>query len=158
MKKTVIIFMVILATGCIQQKNEIEFSDLNEDLSCIFCPDIEEIIITSQEEYENLLECKSDSPACRGFVLPYIDFSENVLLGKYVYGSGCSITFERHVYRDDAAKKIIYSITVIEEGLCEMMGMSMNWITIPTIPGYTIVFEVNKQERIFPLVTLLSAI
>lgn len=155
MNKSIILIGLILVTGCIQQKNEISFSDLNEDLACISLHKTsgmylhhipEEFIINSQEEYKELLEYKSDSPACKDFVLPHIDFSENTLLGKYASGSGCSVKFEKHVYIDDANKKIIYSIKVIGEGDCEMMGMSMNWITIPTKipPDYIVVFEVKN--------------
>lgn len=149
-----IVVVLVLVTGCIQQEEEIEYSDFNEDLACIFplgAP--EDAVITSQEEYEKLLEYTSESPDCRDFVLPFIDFSEYTLLGKHAYGVGCSTTFVRHVYKDTENKKIIYSIVVVEEGNCEMIGMSMNWIKIPKIPpGYTVVFEVcKKQAEIFPL-------
>jgi hypothetical protein len=145
-----IIILVILVVGCINQKDEIAFTDLEEDLSCIFPLDMpEEMVITSQKEYEELLTYVSDSPTCQDFVLPDLDFSQVTLLGKHAYGVGCSITFERHVYRDTEQKKIIYSVTVIEEGCCEMLGMSMNWITIPTVPaGYTVVFEIRKKQDI----------
>jgi hypothetical protein len=143
----VITAVVILVLGCIQQRNEIEFSDFNQELECIYPLDApEELIITSQEEYEKLLDYISENPSCQGFVLPYIDFSENTLLGKRAYGSGCSITFERHVYEDIENKKITYSVTVIEEGCCEMIHMSLNWIIIPKIPSdYTVVFEVDRK-------------
>ena len=146
MKKYVIIMILVL--GCIQQDSESTFSDLTEDLACLFPLDmVEEFVINSQEEYEMLLKYVSGSPTCENFVLPSIDFSQSTLLGKYTYGSGCSVTFERHVYIDDANRQIIYSITVIEEGNCEMLGMSMNWIIIPKVPqGYSVVFEVQSQH------------
>jgi hypothetical protein len=147
MNKWSIALVVILGLGCIQQKEEIQVSDLGEDLACIFAPDMpDSIVVTSQEEYETLLEYRADSPACRNAVLPHIDFSEHTLLGKYTTGSGCSVTFEKHVYRDAESKKIIYTITIVEEGNCEMMAMSMNWITIPAVPpGYTVVFQVHEK-------------
>lgn len=148
MSKSIIIVILILVTGCIQQ-NEIEFIDLEEDLACIFplgAP--EKVVITSQEEYEKLLEYVSDSPTCEDFVLPSLDFSEYTLLGTHAYGVGCSITFEKHVYKDTENKIIIYSVIVVEEGNCEMIGMSMNWIAIPKVPSeYTVVFEVKKVVK-----------
>jgi hypothetical protein len=148
MDRMIVIVVIILILGCIQQRNEIEFSDFNQELECIYPLDTpEELIITSQEEYEKLLEYISEISSCQGFVLPYIDFSENTLLGKRAYGSGCSITFERHVYEDIENKKITYSVTVVEEGCCEMIQMSMNWIIIPKIPSdFIIVFEVDRKQ------------
>ena len=76
--------------------------------------------------------------------MPSIDFSQYTLLGKYTQGGGCSINFARKVYIDDTNKKIIYSVRVIEEGACEMLGMSMNWALVPKIPSdYIVEFEVK---------------
>ncbi|MGD2248836.1 MAG: hypothetical protein PVF58_10565 [Candidatus Methanofastidiosia archaeon] len=144
MKKCIILFITILVTGCVQPSNEIEFLDYSEDLACIAPEKVpKEVVITSDEEYEALLKYMSDSPVCMGSYLPLIDFSQYVLLGKYASGSGCTVTFEKHVYTDTDNKRVIYSITVVEEGLCEMFVMSMNWIVIPKFPGYDIVFEVE---------------
>lgn len=147
MNKWSIALIVLLSLGCIQQKDEIQVSDLSEDLACIFVPDIPDgIVITSQVEYETLLEYRADSPACRSAVLPHIDFSEHTLLGKYTTGSGCSVTFEKNVYKDTENRNIIYTITIVEEGNCEMMAMNMNWITIPVVPpGYTVVYQVREK-------------
>ena len=47
-------------------------------------------------------------------VFPEVDFSQTTLLGQYAQGGGCGIDYERHVYRDDEDKRIIYSIEVHE--------------------------------------------
>jgi len=49
-------------------------------------------------------------------VFPDVDFSRNSLLGFQATGKGCSVTFEKHVYRDDQTKTILYNLTVVEEG------------------------------------------
>lgn len=151
-KKIILILGVALVTilvaGCIQQfnQNEIQFTDMNEELTCISPSDLRdsEFIINSDEKYQALLDYKSPSSRCENFELPPIDFTQNTLLGKYAQGGGCSIDFVRKVYKDDSNKKIIYSIKVVEEGLCEMLGMSMNWILIPKVPfDYSVEFEVK---------------
>jgi hypothetical protein len=140
--------MMAVCTGCIQS-DEIAFTDFNDDLLCITPYEhtiTDEFVIRSQEEYTMLTQYLSTVPNCTDFTLSPIDFSEKTLLGMYTTGTGCTIEFERHVYRDDDAKTITYVITVIEEGNCEMLGMSMNWITIPTVPQeYAVVFDVKKE-------------
>ncbi len=152
MRLSLLAVTLVVATACTEcssQHEETAFSDLTEDLSCISPYEhnvTDEFVIRSQEEYAMLTQYLSTAPDCANFTLPSIDFSEKTLLGKYTTGTGCTIDFERHVYRNDDAKTVTYVITVIEEGNCEMLGMSMNWITIPKIPqDYKVIFDVEKE-------------
>lgn len=164
--KIILISLVIciaLISGCINHSqngaqsidtngNEIHYTDMNEEFSACFIP-LElrdsEFVINSDAEYSKLLEYRSSSPGCENFELPKIDFSKKTLLGKCAFGVGCSIGFEREVIRDEPNKTIVYSIKVVEEGLCEMVGSSMNWITIPKVPSdYSIEFEVHSNKTI----------
>ena len=78
MDKRVFVILLLIC-GCIQQENEIGITDLEEDLACIFPFDApEEMIITSQKEFEMLMEHVSDNPTCVGFVLPEIEYYEVV--------------------------------------------------------------------------------
>lgn len=110
---------------------KIEFSE--EKVGCIaLLPGIygrllNETIINSQEEYDELYENWLD-PICvrhfpdvfnKSFEIIPIDFSQKTLIGKHVSGSGCSVEINRAVYKDDFNKKIIYEIELIEEGSCE---------------------------------------
>ncbi|MBI2665887.1 hypothetical protein HYX12_04665 [Candidatus Woesearchaeota archaeon] len=152
---------IIFVSGCIQQenstfksdvqqetstKNEIQFIDVNEKLTCVDPFDLrdKEFIINSNEDYQKLSDYKSSSPKCEDFELSSIDFSQYTLLGKYAQGGGCSIDFLKKVYKDDLNKKITYSIKIVEEGSCEKMGANMNWILIPKVPSdYTFEFNVK---------------
>lgn len=157
---------IIFISGCIQKEkinpdvpvvqqdtdmqkfsqNEIQFTDMGGTLNCINTFDLrdKEFIITSNEIYHSLLQYKSTHPRCENFELPSIDFSQYRLLGKYAQGGGCSIDFVRKVFRDDSNKKIIYSIKVVEEGSCEKLGASVNWILIPKVPSdYSVEFQVK---------------
>ena len=77
-KNMIILFIMIsLISGCLQQMNEIIFLDFSDELTCIYHSN-KEFIITSQEEYEELN--KYISPTCENFILPKINFDENILL------------------------------------------------------------------------------
>jgi hypothetical protein len=81
-------------------------------------------------------------------VFPEIDFSQKTMLGNHASGTGCSVDFEKHVYRDDENSRILYSVKVIEEGLCEMYGWSRNLITIASVPSdYSVEFVVSTSDN-----------
>lgn len=135
-------------------QREVQFTDMDEALlECISFMHIKqgvsdrnsiEFIINNEKDYQALLQYRSPADYCDDFRLPAIDFSQFTLLGKYADGGGCSIDFVRKIYRDDTNKEVIYSITVVEEGMCKMMGVSMNWALVPKIsPDYTVRFEVQ---------------
>ena len=67
--------------------------------------------------------------------------------GNHASGTGCSVDFEKHVYRDDDNKRVLHTVKVIEEGLCEMYGWSRNLITIASVlPDYRIEFVVSSLD------------
>jgi hypothetical protein len=68
-------------------------------------------------------------------------------LGNHASGTGCSVDFEKHVYRDEKNKRVLYTVQVIEEGLCEMYGWSRNLITIASVPfDYRVEFVVSSLD------------
>jgi hypothetical protein len=80
-------------------------------------------------------------------VFPDVDFSQYSLLGFQAMGTGCSVIFKKHVYRDDQTKTILYNLTVIEEGSCESIVYDRNLILVPTIPAsYTVDFSKTIRE------------
>ncbi len=144
-----VILAVILVFYLISQfrMEEMQFTDMTEELSCVV-DEHNEYVINSEEEYAELLNHKISAPQCTNFQLPPIDFSQHTLLGKYAFGGGCSVKFERKVYRDEANKRIIFFIKVNERGSCEMIVGRMNWVLIRKIPSdYRGIFKV---ERRFP--------
>lgn len=80
-------------------------------------------------------------------VFPDVDFSRNSLLGFQATGTGCSVTFEKHIYRDDQNKTILYELTVIEEGVCEIDIYNRNLILVPSIPSDYIVDFSNTNPK-----------
>ena len=79
-------------------------------------------------------------------VFPEVDFSQKTVLGNQAAGTGCSVDFERHVYRDDENRRILYAVDVIEEGLCEMLGWNRNLITVASVPSdYSVEFEATTS-------------
>lgn len=79
-------------------------------------------------------------------VFPEVDFSQYAVLGYHAVGTGCTVTFEKHVFRDDPGKKILYELTAIEEGDCEEVVQIRNLILVSTIPDdYTVMF--SKSDR-----------
>ncbi len=141
-----LILAIILVTHYVPRFHgeEMQFIDMTEQLRCIVDPH-NEYVINSGEEYQELLNHKASVPECADFQLPSIDFSRYTLLGKYAYGGGCSVSFERKVYKDDVNKRIIFSIKVIEKGPCEMIIGKMNWVLVQKIPpNYSVIFEVKR--------------
>ena len=77
-------------------------------------------------------------------VFPKVDFGQYSVLGAHATGTGCTVTFEKHVYRDEQSNKIIYTVAVIEEGKCEMTSPNRNLIIIPRIPPeYSVEFLIQ---------------
>ena len=74
----------------------------------------------------------------------YIDFSTHTLLAHYTEGSGCTITFDPTLYVSDEKNSYRYVVKVKERGLCEKLGMSMNWMAVPKIPAdYEVEFKIE---------------
>ena len=85
--------------------------------------------------------CEGRNPAT---LVPKVDFNTRNVLAFWNAGSCAATGFARHVQRDDAARKIIYSIAVTEAAIgCSGPGLEgMNLIEIPLVPtGYDVVFE-----------------
>ena len=155
MKSIILVLIVgLLVTGCTStcSYEELEserFNFYSEDYICntnleaMPLPDQDEFVITTQEEYDELIALYEELIPCdKGYYAPDIDFEQYSLLGRYASGGGCTIDFVKTIYKDETNKQIIYKLVVDEQGLCEMAAVSMNWILVPTIPeGYEVVFN-----------------
>jgi hypothetical protein len=81
-------------------------------------------------------------------VFPEVDFKLHSVLGAQATGTGCNVTFEKHVYRDEPKKTILYDLTVIEEGPCEISINERNLILVPRIPSnYNVTFSKSIREE-----------
>jgi hypothetical protein len=77
-------------------------------------------------------------------VFPDLDFSQHSLLGYHASGSGCTVTFDKRVYRDDKDQSILYELTIVEEGACEKISYERNLILVPRIPPeYSLEFSLR---------------
>jgi len=141
----IILAIILIANYVVQAPSQgMQFIDMTGQLSCIV-DQHNEYVINSEQEYRELLNHKISTPKCADFQLPPIDFSQYTLLGKYAYGGGCSVNLERRVYKDEANKRIIFSIRVIEKGPCDVLVGRMNWVLIPKIPSdYEVIFKVER--------------
>lgn len=115
-----------------------------------------------QEGYKAYLEHRMDYPDMYGSipemsyeeylsscnVFPEVDFSQHAVLGYHAVGTGCKMTFEKHVFRDDPGERILYELTVIEEGICEGAIQSRNLILVPPMPDdYTTKYSKADQTK-----------
>lgn len=97
-------------------------------------------IIESEDELDTLYKYET----CPGRINPEINFEAYTLLGQYADGGGCDITFNREVVADEPDKRYVYTVSVKECGLCEMMGYSMNWVLVPKLPdNWTVKFKID---------------
>lgn len=81
-------------------------------------------------------------------VFPAVDFEQYSVLGAQAMSTGCTVAFEKHVYRDDQSKTVRYEIQAIEEGACETVTYSRNLILVPRIPpGYRVAFLMPDSRR-----------
>lgn len=98
------------------------------------------------ETYQTLPEMSYEEFLATCDVFPAVDFGQYSLLGAHAAGTGCSVAFEKHVYRDDGAKKIIYDLAVVQEGNCERDVRDRNLILVPRIPpDYNVDFRISKS-------------
>jgi hypothetical protein len=77
-----------------------------------------------------------------------VDFSKQSVLGLWASGSCAATDFRKEVWRDDAQKRIIYSVSVIESPVsCSGPGLEgLNLIAIPKIPvGYKVSFDTIRE-------------
>ncbi|GEM_PF-1535264 len=104
-----------------------------------------ELIISTDADYKRLLQYRRSEDKCKNEDLPAIDFTQKILLAKFVTAPCRSTKFIKTVIRDDASKTITYSVSDNRPlfSVCRDSGAaSMNLITISKIPpDYRIMFE-----------------
>jgi len=119
-----------------QSRTLVDTVSMNEQLQCIQSIVLQgqQFAISSDVEYQQLEQYKNRSKTCMDWSLPVIDFSRQVLLGKYTAGGGCEVDFGQRLYKDDMDKTYMYIIDVKEEGTCQKLVTNMNWILAPKPP------------------------
>jgi hypothetical protein len=110
--------------------------------------DYQQTRVEYSDRYQFIPEMSYEEFVATCNVFPDVDFSQYSVLGYHATGTGCNVTFERHVYRDDQNKTILYELAVVEEGDCEQISQDRNLILIPRIPsGYSVVFSESERKE-----------
>jgi hypothetical protein len=113
--------------------------------SFCFISSEKEFLIRSDSVYRAIFSVVN-SEHCMHSTLPSIDFSQFSLLGLKASAGGCEIGFVRKAERDDAAKKIIYTVEANGCGTCKKLGISDNLVLIPKVPDdYTTEFKAIEK-------------
>jgi hypothetical protein len=100
------------------------------------------------DTYRSIPEMNYETFLATCNVFPDVDFSQYSVLGYEATGTGCTVTFEKHVYRDDQNKQILYELTVVEEGACETAVRNRNLIFVPRIPhDYSVTFSMSDRKE-----------
>jgi hypothetical protein len=100
------------------------------------------------DTYQSIAEMSYEEFLATCNVFPAVDFSRHSVLGCHATGTGCKVIFEKHVYRDDPNKAILYELTVIEEGACEMAMHNRNLILVQRIPStYSVTFSISDRKE-----------
>lgn len=103
------------------------------------------------DRYQSIPEMSYEEFLATCNVFPEVDFGRHSVLGAHATGTGCTVTFEKHVYQDEQSKKVLYEIAVVEEGECEMAFHNRNLILIPRIPPeYSVEFLLQPAGRADP--------
>ncbi|GAB3331715.1 hypothetical protein GCM10027299_37620 [Larkinella ripae] len=91
------------------------------------------LLITTSEQYQRVF-----ANCCNG-TLGAVNFNENDVIGLSTVNQGCSSSYQRDVKRDDAAKRIVYTVTERYCRKCSPVDGQGNFVVIPKVPGgYTV--------------------
>jgi hypothetical protein len=94
------------------------------------------------ETYQSIPELSYEEFLATCNVFPEVDFIQYSVLGYHAMGTGCTVSFGKHVYRDDQNKTILYELRVYEQGACDMAVYNRNLILVPRIPSdYRVIFS-----------------
>ncbi|MEM9983850.1 MAG: hypothetical protein AAF804_02030 [Bacteroidota bacterium] len=145
------------------QKVEFETLDLRAHFgdSCFVYSQLdpeEAWVVRSVAEYSSLDSALQDrwttfntdpDPACLGYSLPEIDFTEYTLLIAGAGGSGCNPGELEHViYQCEAAEEYTVVTTMQETGLCQAYWIETGWILVKNLdPDYTVKFSQGLEEE-----------
>jgi len=103
------------------------------------------IVIRDQDTYENYFARKSAvNKDCSNALLTPIDFDKYTLIGHWTGGGGCTVSYDRNVIQQ-GNKEVIYSVSAVYSGFCEMYIFNMNWALIPKLKNRTdVVFNIEE--------------
>lgn len=90
-----------------------------------------------EDEYGLQVDFLNDS---EGMVA--VDYTSYSVLGIKASGN-CDVQFQRNVQFNDTDSIVNYTVVVNQQGGCEKLETSSNWVLVPQVPnGYDVEFEV----------------
>ena len=91
-------------------------------------------LVQNDKEYEKLaILLRNENVECDNIDPPTIDFDEYSLLGVFASGSGCTVDYDRVLYKQEGLVNYTYEVTINMAGNCNMYSSSMNWVLVPKI-------------------------
>jgi len=94
----------------------------------------DELVFKNEKSFQKFHEeLQEQRIRCDGDTLPYIDFSENMLLSKWSSGGGCNTNYKYHVTLDTINKELVYTVYVKYEGTCEILAKNNNFVLVPMV-------------------------
>lgn len=97
------------------------------------------IRISTNDDYQRVF-----AHCCAG-KLEHVDFTQSDILGQSTVNQGCSSSYWRDVQRDDAARRLVYTVTERFCKKCSPVEGQGNFVVVPKIPeGYTVTY-VRRQ-------------
>lgn len=127
MTKFYLVISILISAFSGGQQQDVDFTEVN--ITCLDLNSFEkEIIITTNNEYKDILKRKSPFPNCNSDSQPQIDFSESILVGYLIESSGCSPPKHSiRLYKSD--NKVVFEVSTAPDGACRMLYQKMVWIT-----------------------------
>ncbi len=113
-----------------------------------------ELVINNEQDYKKLFEPQIRRQSCDNIdpskAIPSVNFAKQTVLVLFSSGSCADTDLERKVLKDEIAKQVIYSVTVVGSDMaCSGPGIeSLNLIAVPKIPaGYKVFFENLRKHQ-----------
>jgi len=143
--------ILLLSTGCSCKKDapillcpsgfsNLDFEEIN--LTIITNDSEKEYVINDDSTYQAVFQPSIDYDST--FVLPFINFSQSTILGKYAVGVCRDENFIRKTCVNHKQKEYIYIVRIKSGETCFKPFFSMNWVIVPKIPNdYTIKFDIK---------------
>jgi len=135
-KGLILVLITLLIISCAKNDERVQLTasyfELNECFSTMSLRGAE-VVITDQNSYQEFQDSiqRHFYDYCDTVSLPEINFEESMFLGVYTQTSGCSTQYLRSVYYSEENNTYDYEVSVIQEGLCEMLITSFNCAIIP---------------------------
>jgi len=143
MRKIALIGIFLITISVCTAQKDIIYDDVG--IMCLNLSGLSRgLIISTSDEYKELLKNLSPHPECTSYSLPEIDFNSKTLLGLRVNSKGCSAPeYFRRIYMVNG--EVVFNVDIKENGMCKMLHQVTYWVTIPKEFGEKVQFITNMK-------------